>query len=119
MAQGQRHHGCSGSGLRLLLGGELGGWTRQGRQGDDLLAAPGGQGADPSPLPLPRDLYLEGSDQHRGWFQSSWLTSVGPVNGQAPYKRVLTHGSPSMRRSQLKQNPWEMWSSGRAETRDR
>ena len=42
-------------------------------------------------LHYPADLYLEGSDQHRGWFQSSLLTSVA-VNGQAPYKRVLTHG---------------------------
>ncbi len=39
----------------------------------------------------PADLYLEGSDQHRGWFQSSLLTSVA-VNGCAPYKTVLTHG---------------------------
>lgn len=37
------------------------------------------------------DLYLEGSDQHRGWFQSSLLTSVA-TNGFAPYKAVLTHG---------------------------
>ena len=37
------------------------------------------------------DLYLEGSDQHRGWFQSSLLTSVA-MNGRAPYKAVLTHG---------------------------
>ena len=37
------------------------------------------------------DLYLEGSDQHRGWFQSSLLASVG-TRGQAPYKAVLTHG---------------------------
>jgi len=39
----------------------------------------------------PVDLYLEGSDQHRGWFQSSLLTSVA-TNGIAPYKSVLTHG---------------------------
>ncbi len=39
----------------------------------------------------PVDLYLEGSDQHRGWFQSSLLTSVA-TNGFAPYKAVLTHG---------------------------
>lgn len=39
----------------------------------------------------PVDLYLEGSDQHRGWFQSSLLTSVA-TNGFAPYKSVLTHG---------------------------
>ena len=37
------------------------------------------------------DLYLEGSDQHRGWFQSSLLESVG-TSGRAPYKGVLTHG---------------------------
>ncbi|MEO1002226.1 MAG: isoleucine--tRNA ligase [Cyanobacteria bacterium J06638_7] len=42
-------------------------------------------------LGYPADLYLEGSDQHRGWFQSSLLTSVA-VNGQAPFRRVLTHG---------------------------
>ncbi|MEB3326774.1 MAG: isoleucine--tRNA ligase [Synechococcus sp.] len=42
-------------------------------------------------LGYPADLYLEGSDQHRGWFQSSLLTSVA-VNGHAPYRRVLTHG---------------------------
>ena len=46
--------------------------------------------ADPR-LNFPADLYLEGSDQHRGWFQSSLLTSVA-VNGHAPYKNVLTHG---------------------------
>ena len=37
------------------------------------------------------DLYLEGSDQHRGWFQSSLLTSLA-INDHAPYKQVLTHG---------------------------
>ena len=42
-------------------------------------------------LSWPADLYLEGSDQHRGWFQSSLLTSVG-TTGQAPYRTVLTHG---------------------------
>jgi isoleucyl-tRNA synthetase len=42
-------------------------------------------------LSWPADLYLEGSDQHRGWFQSSLLTSVG-AKGEAPYKAVLTHG---------------------------
>jgi isoleucyl-tRNA synthetase len=39
----------------------------------------------------PAELYLEGSDQHRGWFQSSLLTSVG-TTGEAPYRSVLTHG---------------------------
>lgn len=42
-------------------------------------------------LAWPADLYLEGSDQHRGWFQSALLTSVA-MTGQAPYKSVLTHG---------------------------
>ncbi|MFQ3368201.1 MAG: isoleucyl-tRNA synthetase, partial [Methylophilaceae bacterium] len=42
-------------------------------------------------LVYPADLYLEGSDQHRGWFQSSLLTSCA-INGNAPYKSLLTHG---------------------------
>jgi len=42
-------------------------------------------------LRRPADLYLEGSDQHRGWFQSSLLTAVA-TTGKAPYKSVLTHG---------------------------
>jgi isoleucyl-tRNA synthetase len=40
---------------------------------------------------LPADLYLEGSDQHRGWFQSSLIPSVA-IDGRPPYKAVLTHG---------------------------
>lgn len=42
-------------------------------------------------LTFPADLYLEGSDQHRGWFQSSLLASMA-INNAAPYKGVLTHG---------------------------
>jgi len=42
-------------------------------------------------LTYPADIYLEGSDQHRGWFHSSILTSVA-INRQAPYRQVLTHG---------------------------
>ncbi len=42
-------------------------------------------------LSWPADMYLEGSDQHRGWFQSSLLTSVA-TTGRAPYRTVLTHG---------------------------
>jgi isoleucyl-tRNA synthetase len=42
-------------------------------------------------LPWPADLYLEGSDQHRGWFHSSLLEAVG-TRGVAPFKAVLTHG---------------------------
>ena len=51
-----------------------------------MLSAPEG-----GPLALPADLYLEGSDQHRGWFQSSLLTCVA-AHGRAPYRAVLTHG---------------------------
>ena len=42
-------------------------------------------------LSYPADLYLEGSDQHRGWFQSSLLAAMA-MNGTAPYRQVLTHG---------------------------
>src|SRR5208282_1899064 len=45
----------------------------------------------PSTLPWQADMYLEGSDQHRGWFQSSLLLSLAG-NGAAPFKTVLTHG---------------------------
>ena len=51
-------------------------------------------------LPWPADLYLEGGDQHRGWFQSSLLVAVG-TRGKAPYRGVLTHG-------------WVLDASGRA-----
>ena len=44
-----------------------------------------------STLHFPADLYLEGSDQHRGWFQLSLLPSLG-ATGQPPFKQVLTHG---------------------------
>ena len=42
-------------------------------------------------LHFPADIYLEGGDQYRGWFQSSMLTSIA-VNGVAPYKRIITNG---------------------------
>jgi isoleucyl-tRNA synthetase len=42
-------------------------------------------------LPWPADLYLEGSDQHRGWFQSSLLEAIG-TRGQAPFNAILSHG---------------------------
>lgn len=42
-------------------------------------------------IPASADLYLEGSDQHRGWFMSSLMTSTA-MHGHAPYKQVLTHG---------------------------
>jgi len=42
-------------------------------------------------LGFPADLYLEGSDQHRGWFQAAMITSMA-IKGEAPYRKVLTHG---------------------------
>jgi len=48
-------------------------------------------GAGHPEIESPADLYVEGSDQHRGWFQSSLLTSVA-IDGRAPYRAVLTHG---------------------------
>ena len=57
-------------------------WFDSGSTHESVLAERG--------LP-PADLYLEGSDQYRGWFQSSLLTSVA-TKGVAPYKEVLTHG---------------------------
>ncbi len=44
-----------------------------------------------NPMPFQADMYIEGSDQHRGWFQSSLLLSLAG-NGASPYKTVLTHG---------------------------
>lgn len=49
------------------------------------------RGSHAEELAYPADLYLEGSDQHRGWFQSSLLTGCA-IDGRAPYKALLTHG---------------------------
>lgn len=43
-------------------------------------------------LAFPADVYIEATDQHRGWFQSSLMTSVGLNDGAAPYRTVITHG---------------------------
>ncbi len=64
-------------------------WFDSGSSWAGVLAAK--DGAAHAGLNYPADLYLEGSDQHRGWFQSSLLTSVA-ARGGAPYKAVLTHG---------------------------
>ncbi|HTL71338.1 MAG TPA: isoleucine--tRNA ligase [Candidatus Eisenbacteria bacterium] len=68
------------------------------KKGDDILDVWFESGAshlsvllENDALQFPADLYLEGSDQHRGWFQSSLLISCG-VFGRAPYEGVLTHG---------------------------
>lgn len=64
---------------------------RKGTDTMDVWFDSGSSWAAVEGLKYPADLYLEGSDQHRGWFQSSLLTSVA-VNNHAPYKTVLTHG---------------------------
>jgi isoleucyl-tRNA synthetase len=66
-------------------------WFDSGSSWAGVLGGIAGAQSRAPELHYPADLYLEGSDQHRGWFQSSLLTSVA-VNGHAPYKRVLTHG---------------------------
>ena len=66
-------------------------WFDSGSSWAGVLGGIAGCESRAPELHYPADLYLEGSDQHRGWFQSSLLTSVA-VNGKAPYKRVLTHG---------------------------
>ncbi len=89
----------SGSSWAAVLGGlQTGETTTEDPQASETpgqpstsAAAKGSQEPPATRLNYPADLYLEGSDQHRGWFQSSLLTSVA-VNGCAPYKRVLTHG---------------------------
>jgi len=58
-------------------------WFDSGVTHEAVIAARG--------LNKPADLYLEGSDQHRGWFQSSLLTGIG-MDAAAPYRQVLTHG---------------------------
>jgi isoleucyl-tRNA synthetase len=67
----------SGTTHQTVMGG------REGRQR--------GAGSHPADTGFPADLYLEGSDQHRGWFHSSLLTSC-MLNGVPPYKALLTHG---------------------------
>ncbi len=63
----------------------LDGWFDSGSTHFDVLDGREG-------MSRPSDLYLEGGDQYRGWFQSSLLTAIGSGVGHAPYKAVLTHG---------------------------
>ena len=63
----------------------LDGWFDSGSTHFDVLDGREG-------MTRPADLYLEGGDQYRGWFQSSLLTAIGSGVGHAPYKAVLTHG---------------------------
>ncbi|MDC8759370.1 isoleucine--tRNA ligase [Janthinobacterium fluminis] len=66
-------------------------WFDSGTTHQTVLGGPQGKGSHGAQSQFPADLYLEGSDQHRGWFHSSLLTS-SMLNGQPPYKALLTHG---------------------------
>jgi isoleucyl-tRNA synthetase len=70
-------------------------WFDSGTTHQTVMGGPDGRrshlGSHPEQTGFPADLYLEGSDQHRGWFHSSLLTSC-MLNGVAPYKALLTHG---------------------------
>ncbi|HAT29574.1 MAG TPA: isoleucine--tRNA ligase, partial [Janthinobacterium sp.] len=66
-------------------------WFDSGTTHQTVLGGPAGKGSHAAQLQFPADLYLEGSDQHRGWFHSSLLTS-SMLNGRPPYKALLTHG---------------------------
>jgi isoleucyl-tRNA synthetase len=70
-------------------------WFDSGTTHQTVMGGPDGRrtnaGSHPQQTGFPADLYLEGSDQHRGWFHSSLLTSC-MLNGMPPYKALLTHG---------------------------
>ena len=70
-------------------------WFDSGSTHQTVLGGPDGRrtgaGSHPQQTGFPADLYLEGSDQHRGWFHSSLLVSC-MLNGRPPYKALLTHG---------------------------
>src|SRR6185312_4834570 len=70
-------------------------WFDSGTTHQTVMGGPDGRrsgsGSHPEQTGFPADLYLEGSDQHRGWFHSSLLTSC-MLNGTPPYKALLTHG---------------------------
>src|SRR6266568_3721781 len=70
-------------------------WFDSGATHQTVMGGPLGRekhlGSHPDQTQFPADLYLEGSDQHRGWFHSSLLSSC-MLNGVPPYKALLTHG---------------------------
>ena len=70
-------------------------WFDSGATHQTVIGGPDGRtkhlGSHPDQTGFPADLYLEGSDQHRGWFHSSLLSSC-MLNGVPPYKALLTHG---------------------------
>ena len=86
-ASGSTASGSTGSPARFTKGSDsLDCWFDSGSTHAGVLSS----GCFPG-LSYPADLYLEGGDQYRGWFQSSLLTSIA-VNGVAPYKIIITHG---------------------------
>ncbi len=66
-------------------------WFDSGSTFQTVLGGTDGHGSNADVLRYPADMYLEGSDQHRGWFHSSLLISC-MLNGRAPYDMLLTHG---------------------------
>jgi isoleucyl-tRNA synthetase len=66
-------------------------WFESGSSWNAVMRSENGWGEKQSGDHYPTDLYLEGSDQHRGWFQHSLLPSVA-IHGVSPFKTVLTHG---------------------------
>ncbi len=70
----------------------LDGWFDSGSTHFAVVEDGGVDDAWPKNVTWPADLYLEGADQYRGWFQSSLLTAVGAKGQGAPFKTVLTHG---------------------------
>ncbi len=66
-------------------------WFDSGSTWQTVMGGTNHQGSNADVLRYPADMYLEGSDQHRGWFHSSLLIS-SMINGRAPYDMLLTHG---------------------------
>ncbi|MFM9995094.1 MAG: isoleucine--tRNA ligase [Phycisphaerales bacterium] len=66
-------------------------WFESGSSWNAVMRERSRSPEHPAGRDFPCDLYLEGSDQHRGWFQSSMLTSLG-ATGKPPYRALLTHG---------------------------
>jgi isoleucyl-tRNA synthetase len=100
-------------------------WFDSGSTHQTVLGGPGGRragaGSHSAETAFPADLYLEGSDQHRGWFHSSLLVSC-MLNGVPPYKALLTHGftvdGEGLKMSKSRGNviaPQKLWSTLGAE----
>jgi isoleucyl-tRNA synthetase len=90
-----RSVGVTDAGDYLKIRDTLDVWFDSGSTFQTVMGGPGGEtngmGSHGPQSRYPADLYLEGSDQHRGWFHSSLLVSC-MVNGRAPYDGLLTHG---------------------------